>query len=182
MNDLARANAFVVDLPGSADLVRACTEAKKRVNGGHPILDVAAQLASQHRVQWSAEDDIRDHPHDDHTVAEAKRQIDALNLVRIELVDQIDCWAERSLDGDPTASLHTETLGQITDRLAIAWVRSAQLGALAGRDPDRRDDARRALTLLAQLCDAYDDLVRDLRAGRRRLPAWRGLKRYGTRP
>jgi hypothetical protein len=103
-----------------------------------------------------------------------------LNLARVELIDQIDTWVEDRIRFDSSLSLHTETLGQLTDRLAVAWVRSRRMVDLSHRRPGGQEDARRALALLTQLCDAYDDLVRDLREGRRRLPAWRSLKRYGT--
>jgi hypothetical protein len=38
--------------------------------------------------------------------------------------------------------------------------------------------ARASLHQLAELAQAYDDLVRDVAAGRRRLPRWRPLKSY----
>ncbi|GAB3866025.1 DUF4254 domain-containing protein [Dactylosporangium cerinum] len=144
------------------------------------MLDAAGELAQHHLAQWQAEDLSRDHRTDDAAVARAKRQIDAMNLMRAELVDRVDSLIDDSLPADPHASLHTETLGQLVDRLAVAWVRSRRLAEVAGRDAALRSDARRAMTLLTQLCDAYDDLLRDLRDDRRRLPAWRTLKRYGT--
>ncbi len=62
----------------------------------------------------------------------------------------------------------------MVDRLAIAWVRADNL---INSDGDR-DRARLALRQLAELADAYDDLVRDVTAGHRRLPRWRALKSY----
>jgi hypothetical protein len=164
----------------SADLVWAFSGRLDQPADADPVLAIAHELARHHDVQWSAEDLSRDHASDDSVVAEAKRCIDAMNLVRAELVDRIDRWAEDRLPGNEPAALHTETLGQLIDRLAVAWVRSRKLSEASGDDLEKRGDARSALTQLAQLCDAYDDLMRDLYAGRRRLPVWRSLKRYGT--
>jgi hypothetical protein len=172
----------VMGIPRSAELVWAFSHPPERSLGAvHPILVVARDLARRHAAQWSAEDVCRDNSADDGLVAKAKRQIDVMNAARTVLVDRIDSLPDVSLEGDAGVSLHTETLGQLVDRLAVAWVRSRKLAESAGQHPGQRSDARRALTLLAQLCDGYDDLVRDLREGRRRLPVWRSLKRYGTR-
>ncbi len=176
-------NSAPVDLPRSAEIVWAFSAGPTDSRTTwHPVLDAAADLAARHDEQWSAEDASRDGGDDDRAVARAKRRIDALNRARMELVDRVDAWAEVAVIGEAAASsLHTETLGLVVDRLAVAWVRSRRVAGLAGPGPDGRDDARRALTLLVQLCDAYDDLVRDLRDGGRRLPVWRTLKRYGSR-
>jgi len=45
-----------------------------------------------------------------------------------------------------------------------------------------RDRARLALRQLVELAAAHDDLIRDVAAGHRRLPAWRSLKSYRSRP
>lgn len=169
-------------LPGSAEVVRAFVAPPSGTEEQHPVLIAAGQLASGHREQWDAEDVCRDVGADDHALAASKRAIDLMNAGRAELVDQVDGWAAANLHGDVEAALHTETLGQLVDRLAVAWVRSRQLAQRAGDAPQERPIARAALRQLAEMCDAYDDLVRDLREGRRRLPRWRSLKRYGAQP
>lgn len=172
-------------LPRSADIVAALPLAVGAVGpdadeehevspGNRYILQVAARLAEHHKRQWAAEDVSRRQGATDADVAASKRMIDGLNMARVDLVDQIDEWVNRRVHSRQTASMHTETLGSVVDRIAIAWVRSVNLAA-AG--PSRR--ARLALTQLAELSDSYDDLVRDLAAGQRRLPAWRQLKAYG---
>lgn len=169
-------------VPGSADVVRAFIAPPPGAEGQHPVLLAAGQLAAGHREQWDAEDACRDAGADDHALAASKRAIDLMNGARAELVEEVDAWAVAALHGTAEAALHTETLGQVVDRLAVAWVRSRQLAQLAGDTPRERPIARAALRQLAELCDAYDDLVRDLREGRRRLPHWRSLKRYGAQP
>lgn len=164
-------------LPKSADLMRIFTAPTGDLES-HPVLRAGAALSAHHRAQWAAEDTCREHADDDRLVATAKRTIDALNARRVELVDQVDAWAD-GIRSVAEAALHTETLGQLIDRLAVAWVRCRNLTASAGNDLGRREDARRAMTQLAELCEAYDDLARDLLQGHRRLPKWRSLKRYG---
>lgn len=169
-------------LPRSAEIIDAFPQAlvgeTNNRHGDSPghrhIVQVAARLAEHHQRQWTAEDVSRAPGASDADVAASKRTIDGLNMARVDLVDQIDEWVGGRVHSRETASLHTETLGSVVDRLAIAWVRSNNL-ASAGPS----DRARLALTQLVELADSYDDLVRDLAAGQRRLPAWRHLKFYG---
>lgn len=142
--------------------------------GHQHIVQVATRLADHHQRQWAAEDVSRAPGASDAEVADSKRTIDGLNMARVDLVGQIDEWVSGRVRSRETASLHTETLGSVVDRLAIAWVRSNNLTA-AGPS----DRARLAMTQLVELADSYDDLVRDLAAGQRRLPVWRHLKSYG---
>ncbi|GAB3138454.1 hypothetical protein GCM10027290_05860 [Micromonospora sonneratiae] len=143
-------------------------------------LRAAGRLAVHHGDQWSAEMISRDPNADDHVVAAAKRSIDLLNRVRVDLVTEIDTWVDRVLDDPGTGPLHTETIGSIIDRLAIAWVRCQRLidHEGQGRSDSQADTALRQFRELAR---AYDDLVRDVREGCRRIPRWRALKSYGER-
>ena len=141
-----------------------------------PLLTLGVALARHHVRQWRAEDVSRTPHASDASVAAAKRLIDDLNARRVALVERVDAWVEQVVDPVPGAPLHTETVGSVVDRLAIAWVRAR----VAGRGTDDRQKAREALRQLGELANAYDDLVRDVATGRRRLPAWRSLKSYGA--
>ncbi|MEU4319064.1 DUF4254 domain-containing protein [Nocardia fluminea] len=89
---------------------------------------------------------------------------------RGELVLAIDDWVLRAIPQHRLgATLHTETVGAVIDRLAEASVRAHHaLMTLAAND----EMLHCAWHRLAELADAYDDLVRDVLAGRRRLPEW----------
>lgn len=163
------------EIPTSAVLVEAFRGAAESSAGHPPVVEVAAALAAHNERQWAAEDACR--TDDDLAVANGKRLVDALNARRAELVERIDRWAAREIGSRPEASLHTETLGSVIDRLTIAWVRYRRLVDAAPAD---REVARLALRQLAELADAYDDLVRDFASGQRRLPVWRPLKSYGS--
>jgi hypothetical protein len=138
------------------------------------LLAVARRLARCHRRQWAAEDACRGPGVTADEVARLKRRIDALNACRVALVEQIDVWAEGEIGHVGAGVLHTETLGSVVDRLAVAWVRANNLAATG----DQPFLARRAWRQLAELAEAYDGLVTEVVGGRRRLPAWRPLKSY----
>ncbi|MEU1998330.1 DUF4254 domain-containing protein [Nocardia gamkensis] len=89
---------------------------------------------------------------------------------RVELVMAIDDWVMRSVPQHRLgATLHTETVGAVIDRLAESSVRAHH--ALMTRNA-HDELLHNAWHHLAELADAYDDLVRDVMAGRRRLPEW----------
>lgn len=142
----------------------------------HPLLTVAAKLAVHHQQQWMVEEISLDTETGDHFLTAVKRSIDSIGLQRLRLIEDINAWVARRVPSRPGTSLHTETLGSIFDRLAIAWVRSNRMIDIA--TPDDHKLAQLALQQLAGLADAYDDLVRDVVGGRRRLPNWREVQSH----
>ncbi|MBF6327510.1 DUF4254 domain-containing protein [Nocardia transvalensis] len=146
-------------LPTSDLLLRACRG--HRVIGG-PMLWFARDLAVLHERRLigrgGSEPDS-----DPTTIVEIERR-------RTELVMAIDDWIARTVPQHRLgATLHTETIGSVIDRLAEASVRAHH--ALMTLDPN--DEVLHcAWHHLAELADGYDDLVNDVLAGRRRLPAW----------
>ncbi|GAA5079740.1 hypothetical protein GCM10023319_19580 [Nocardia iowensis] len=87
---------------------------------------------------------------------------------RTELIYEIDLWvSERLPVPHPSATLHTETLGQVIDRFACAVVRAYHL--LMTLDPvDVRVHA--AWYRVAELADGYTDLCTEVGNRARRLP------------
>ncbi|MGL5864537.1 MAG: DUF4254 domain-containing protein [Dermatophilaceae bacterium] len=160
--------------PQSASIIEAFRDTTSRDQPGQLVLETANELATQHGQQWLAEDVSRASSASADAIAETKRLIDGLNAKRVALVERIDEWVSAEVHSRADASLHTETLGSVVDRLAIAWVRANSLMTTN----DTRDRARLARRQLAELADAYDDLIRDVAAGHRQLPAWRALKTY----
>ncbi|WP_158894290.1 DUF4254 domain-containing protein [Amycolatopsis anabasis] len=132
------------------------------------MLVVARKLAVEHRARTAALRIIHDQAADDHMLAAAARTWTARETACAVLVDQLDRWAATHLPEAPAGVLHTETLGQLVDRLARVWMRS-QLLADAGQ-PATDPQVRVAAEQVSELCVAYDELVGDLVRGRRRLP------------
>lgn len=160
------------DLPGSASIRNAFAGLSGPPEFANPVLCIAHELAEHHVRQWDEEDAVRARDLVPEQIAAHKRSIDKLNSRRVTLIETIDVWAAARTNVQPNAPLHTETLGSVVDRLAIGWVRTGKLQEVA--------QARASLEQLADLAGAYDDLVRDVLAGRRRLPSWRALKSYGS--
>lgn len=114
---------------------------------------------------------------DDHMLAAAARTIASREAVCAALIEEIDLWAAVEFGKSRACVLHTETLGQLVDRLAVAWTRS---GLRTEDDsPATRPGASLALRQLAELCTGYDDLIADLQCGRCRLPLYQTATNSG---
>lgn len=161
-------------LPTSASIIEAFRQTATSERLGQQVLNTASELAVHHQRQWHAEDASRAAGASAEDIAASKRLIDGLNAHRVALVEQIDEWVAARIGNGAEASLHTETLGSVIDRLAIAWVRANSLI----KTSDTGDRAHLALRQLAELADAYEDLIFEVATGHRRLPAWRPLKTY----
>ncbi len=146
-------------LPSSDLLLRACRG--YRVVGG-PMVWFTRDLAMLHERRLIGRGGSQP-AHDLPTVIEIDRRRD-------ELVMAIDDWISRSIPQHRLgATLHTETIGAVIDRIAEASVRAHH----ALMTLDANDEIlHMAWHHLAELADAYDDLIADVLAGRRRLPAW----------
>ncbi|WP_062992827.1 DUF4254 domain-containing protein [Nocardia anaemiae] len=112
-----------------------------------------------------------------HALAElhARRaEVQDMNLVaeidcrRSELVDDINEWIAQEIPQHRNgASLHTESLGAVVDRMARSWV---DANTAIDVDGARSDNTHKHWYHLAELVDGYTDLVTDVAGGRRRLP------------
>ncbi|MFX0573068.1 DUF4254 domain-containing protein [Nocardia nepalensis] len=91
---------------------------------------------------------------------------------RAELIDEIDlCVSERLPIPHPSATLHTETVGQLIDRFACTIVRAYHL--LMTLDP-ADPQIHAAWCQVAELADGYTDLCTDVGNRARRLPVFGG--------
>ncbi|GAB4589199.1 DUF4254 domain-containing protein [Nocardia sp. IFM 10818] len=134
-------------LPSKNEVLRAC-----RGTGfpGHPLLRAANHLAEVHERRLAA----------------APEQLAELELLRMDLMHEIDRWVTAQLPpSHGAARVHTETLGAVIDRLAQLTAHA--FSALA-------DASGRELTTvwerLAELAIGYEDLASEVRTGHRRLP------------
>ncbi|MET8778515.1 DUF4254 domain-containing protein [Nocardia sp. NPDC004654] len=99
------------------------------------------------------------------------RPVDECRCSSVELVLAVDVWvADRLPVPHPAATLHTETLGTVIDRLAEAQVRAYHL--LMTVDP-ADPIVHAAWYRLAELVDGYTDLITEVTQRARRLPALR---------
>jgi len=153
--------------------------AQERVSSALPNADLLVRACRGHRVVggqllWYARDlavlyERRLVGRSGSMVTDPERLVE-IERRRIELVMAIDDWVLRNTPQHRLgATLHTETIGAVIGRLAEASVRAHH--ALMTLDADD-EMLHGAWHHLAELTDAYDDLVRDVAAGRRRLPEW----------
>ena len=158
-------------LPTGHDILRAF--AAEQPAEDHPMLVVVAVLARRHQERAEALHTARETQANDAVLAAGTRLLMDCAHARATLIEQIDRWAAETVPEPPTAALlHTETLGRLVDRMAMTWTHWQRLHQRvpASRRRPVGHHAQAAMDEVAALSHAYDDLLVDLRCGRRRLP------------
>ncbi|MFI6364856.1 DUF4254 domain-containing protein [Nocardia sp. NPDC050630] len=140
------ATLLIEPLPTKGEVLRACRGVE---HAAHPLLRAAYELTCLHES----------------LLADGCRATE-IDSRRAKLVRDINHWAHAHLPpARGSASVHTETLGAVLDRLA--HYTATAYAALASAADDALGDAWESL---AELAIGYEDLAAELTAGRRRLP------------
>jgi hypothetical protein len=159
---------------------RASSEATRPPASG--ILGLLLELHHNNIVQWDREDAARGSDGDDSAVAAAKRDIDALNAKRHEVVEAIDAALAAGLEQHTTAPPATESPAMVFDRLSVLVIRLRSTeDAASSPGDDRHLYAARLPVLqeqLALLQEGLEALFEDVRTGRRRFLPYQSLKLY----
>lgn len=139
-------------------------------------------------VQWHLEDIIRD-PHIDPMEAlKLKRRIDRSNQDRTDLVEQIDSYF-RMVYSDvevlPGATINTESPAWAVDRLSILALKIYHMKEQVERadaTPEHKEKCQKKLDVLLEqqvdLGTAIDQLLEDIKAGRKYMKVYRQMKMY----
>ena len=149
----------------------------------HGVLELLLGLHHNTALQWDREDAARRDDADDRAVADAKRDIDALNTKRHEYVEAIDAALAAVIDQSPLAAPATESPAMVFDRLSVLVIRIASTEDAARTNGV--DGVRYAARLpvlheqLEFLQAALEALFADVRTGRKRFVPYRSLKLYG---
>ena len=147
------------------------------------VLELLLGLHHNNVLQWDREDAARRDDADDRAVADAKRDIDALNTKRHEFVEAIDAALAAVIDQSPAAPPTTESPGMVFDRLSVLVIRIASTEDAARSQRPRPPPLRGAPAGVAPaarvLQAALEALFDDLRTGRKRFVPYRSLKLYG---
>ncbi|WP_067699678.1 DUF4254 domain-containing protein [Nocardia jejuensis] len=189
---------FGVELPSPSTLLRAFREPVIAVRRDRDVLESAHELVQCHERRHGALEAAHAAEATPDRVAECSRLVEEIDARRVELISRIDDWVAVNIPHRTGASLHTETLGAVIDRMAAKWVAAQQ--ALGVREPAARHSkstdgrARRRTgpyrisedrphrgvdaeahlqwSRLAELADGYKDLITEVAQHRRRLPVW----------
>lgn len=139
-------------------------------------------------VQWHLEDIIRD-PHIDPVEAlNLKRRIDRSNQDRTDLVEQIDSYF-RMIYNDvkplADATINTESPAWALDRLSILALKIYHMKEQVDRSDasdEHIDKCQKKLNVLLEqqvdLGTAIDQLLDDIKAGRKYMKVYRQMKMY----
>ncbi|HLS76118.1 MAG TPA: DUF4254 domain-containing protein [Nocardia sp.] len=165
-------------LPSRSALLDALRAEADLPAHAHPVLADARALARCHERRTRAVALVR--AHDSSPISAAvisAAVVEDIDRERATMVDRINAWVATHLAHRQGASLHTETLGAIIDRIAAKWVAAQAHGRepahALGRPPGREpasDEAHRCGRRLAELADGYQVLVTEVAQHRRRLP------------
>ena len=139
-------------------------------------------------VQWHYEDIIRDPQIDPVAALKLKRQIDASNQERTDMVEYIDSYLlseYKDIKPNDNATINTESPAWALDRLSILTLKIYHMEEEAGRE-DASDEHRMACqqkldVLLEQrvdLCAAIDTLIIDIRNGDKYMKVYKQMKMY----
>lgn len=139
-------------------------------------------------VQWHYEDIIRDPEIDPVTALVLKRQIDASNQDRTDMVEYIDSYfLEKYKDTtpNPDATINTESPAWGVDRLSILALKIYHMNEEATRpdaSPEHRAACQNKLDILLEqrqdLSTAIDQLLDDIEAGRKYMKVYKQMKMY----
>ncbi len=139
-------------------------------------------------VQWHLEDIIRDPEIDPKEALELKRRIDRSNQVRTDMVEDIDTWFRdlfKEIKPLKDATINTESPAWALDRLSILALKIWHMREQAQREDaseEHRARSRAKLDVLleqrADLTQAIDTLLDDIKAGRKYMKVYRQMKLY----
>lgn len=139
-------------------------------------------------VQWHLEDIIRDPAIDPVQALQIKRRIDSSNQYRTDLVEYIDGWfldEYKNVKPLADATFNTESPAWAIDRLSILELKIYHMQIEANRkeatDEHRMHCQAKLAVLLTQRSDlstAIQQLLDDIRAGRKYMKVYKQMKMY----
>ncbi len=139
-------------------------------------------------VQWHYEDIIRDPNIDPVAALKLKRQIDASNQDRTDMVEYIDSYfldKYKSVAAKDGAKINTESPAWGIDRLSILALKIYHMQEEAEREdasPEHRAACQKKLDVLLEqrvdLSTAIDQLLEDIETGDKYMKVYKQMKMY----
>ncbi|MGV9668641.1 DUF4254 domain-containing protein [Nocardia niigatensis] len=125
---------FGAELPPPSTLLRAFREPVDSDRHDRDVLESAHELVRCHEHRHRALDTAHAADATPDDVADSTHYVDRIDERRAELVARIDDWVAVNIPHRAGASLHTETLGAVIDRMAAKWVAAQR--ALGNTEPE----------------------------------------------
>ncbi|SDR75795.1 Protein of unknown function [Formosa sp. Hel1_31_208] len=139
-------------------------------------------------VQWHYEDIIRDPQIDPVAALKLKRQIDASNQDRTDMVEYIDSYfleKYKTVIAKPDATINTESPAWGIDRLSILALKIYHMNEEATREnasTSHRESCQKKLQILLEqrvdLSTAIDTLLEDISKGDKYMKVYKQMKMY----
>lgn len=154
------------------------------------VESLAASIALINTYQWHEEDKARATDVSDAVIAGVKRNIDHSNQRRVNEIEKLDLVLEdllknKSANGSSRVPLNCETPGSIVDRISILVLKIHHMDEQSRRKDaspaHRQKCAGKAAVMREQLADlsgCLDQLIKDVRAGKRRFKTYYQFKMY----
>lgn len=139
-------------------------------------------------VQWHYEDLIRDPEIEPNAALALKRQIDASNQNRTDLVEYLDAYfleLYKSVEVDKNASINTESPAWAFDRLSILALKIYHMQEEASRkdaSEEHLSACKQKLSILLEqkedLSTAIEQLLNDISEGKKYMKVYKQMKMY----
>lgn len=175
-------------IPAIQDKYTASWHSDPQAGSGTGLESLVIEEHRQNFALWHEEDRARAPLAPPEQIAATKRNIDAFNQARNDLIESIDRELLQQLEKEQiqlAGVLHSETPGMIIDRLSILSLKTFHTREQAERSDVAAEHIQRSrerLNILLQqrkdLADCLVELWSDIRAGRRRFKLYRQLKMY----
>lgn len=142
-------------------------------------------------IQWHVEDEIRRADIPDSDIAKLKRQIDALNQERTNLVEVLDDYflnLYKSVTRKPGARMNSETPAWLIDRMSILELKIYHMQEQTERkdaDTAHINQCKTKLDILLEqrkdMLNCLQELLNDLREGNKYMKVYRQMKMYNDK-
>lgn len=139
-------------------------------------------------VQWHLEDIIREDEIEPSKALKLKREIDASNQKRTDLVEYVDAWfyeKYKTVEAKTSAKINTETIAWAVDRLSILALKVFHMRQEAERESasdEHRLKCKTKLDVLLEqhkdLSNAIDQLLVDIENGDVKIKLYKQMKMY----
>jgi hypothetical protein len=141
-------------------------------------------------IVWHLEEQVRHRETADQDIIQAEKTIDEHNTKRLAAIEQIDIWIDNVLQSadvntSEDAEINSETPGSIVDRLSILGLKLYHMQehlSAAGLDENYRKIVTLQMHILQEqrddLAKALDQLLLDIRQGKKRHKVYRQFKIY----